>query len=224
MFYYPVELTRPEAHYNQLVVDTLQASGVAVVAVDRDIVAFPERSQLPLVTYDNRRGGYLVTQHLIKQGCKRIAFIGSPLVSSAATDRLRGYCDALDDHGLPIDKSLIRRALTEELDAPFCQQLMADAKPDAILCKMDLYAAVIGRHLVGLGLEIGCDVMLAGFDDEPVAGLLPVPLTTIRFPADAFAQTCYDRMIAQMADPAVPLPGMTLIDVELIVRGSTGCV
>ena len=80
---------------------------------------------------------------------------------------------------------------------------------------------MVGRHLVGMGLTIGRDVMLAGFDDEPFAGLLPVPLTTIRFPADPFAQTCYGRMEAQLADPSTPLPGMTLIDVELVVRAST---
>lgn len=222
VFYYPVELPRAESHYNRLVVDKLLSAGIAVVAVDRDIVSFPERSMLPLVTYDNRRGGYLVTDHLIKQGCKRIAFIGSPFVSSAASDRQRGYCDALTDHGLPVDPQLIRPASFEDLDAAFCQSLMAGAKPDAILCKMDHYAALVGRHLVGMGLTIGRDVMLAGFDDEPVAGLLPVPLTTIRFPADPLAQVCYERLVAQMANPAVPVPGMTLIDVELIVRDSTG--
>jgi GntR family transcriptional regulator, arabinose operon transcriptional repressor len=222
VFYYPMELPQATAHYNRLVVDRLRSAGIAVVVVDRDIVSFPDRSDLPLITYDNRRGGYLVTNHLIKQGRKRIAFIGSPYVSSAASDRLRGYCDALEDNGFTVDKSLIRPANLEDLDASFCQSLMDQAKPDAIVCKMDHYAALLGRHLVGMGLTIGGDVMLAGFDDEPFAGLLPVPLTTIRFPADPFAQVCYERLTAQMGNPAVPLPGMTLIDVELVVRESTG--
>jgi len=221
VFYYPAELPASQMHYNQLVVDRLMAAGIAVIAVDRDIVSFPNRSSLPLVTYDNRRGGYLLTDHLIKQGCRRIAFIGSPLVSSAASDRLRGYGDALNDNGLAVEKALIRPALFDDLDAAFCQSLITEAKPDAIVCKMDHYAALVGRHLVGMGLTIGKDVMLAGFDDEPFAGLLPVPLTTIRFPADPFAQVCYERLTAQMADTSTPLAGMTLIDVELVIREST---
>src|SRR5204863_9198164 len=221
VFYYPVELPAESAHYNQLVVDKLISAGIAVIAVDRDIVSFPERSKLPLVTYDNRRGGYLVANHLIKQGCKRIAFIGSPYVSSAASDRMRGYCDALEDNGFSVDRALIRPANLEDLDASFCRSLIAEIRPDAILCKMDHYAALLGRHLVGMGLKIGTDIKLAGFDDEPFAELLPVPLTTIRFPADPFAQVCYERLVAQMANPSVPLPGMTLIDVELVVREST---
>ena len=222
MFYYPVELPQAESHYNQLVVDRLLAAGIAVVAVDRDIVAFPDRSKLALVTYDNRRGGYLVAEHLIKQGCKRIAFIGSPYVSSAASARCRGYCDALEDHGIAVDKNLIRAGLLDTLDANFCRKLMDEAKPDAIVCKMDHYAALVGRHLVNMGLTIGKDIMLGGFDDDPIAELLPVPLTTIRFPADPFAKVCYDRLTTQMADPAVPLPGMTVIDVELVIRDSSG--
>jgi DNA-binding LacI/PurR family transcriptional regulator len=221
VFYYSAELPAAEVHYNQLVVDRLIAAGMAVIAVDRDVVAFPERSKLPVVTYDNQRGGYLITAHLIKQGCKRIAFIGSPFVSSAAGARLRGYREALEDNGLVVDTSLIRPATLDDLDAEFCRSLMSSGKVDAILCKMDHYAALMSRHLVAMGLTIGKDVLLAGFDDEPFAGLLTVPLTTIRFPADPFVEACYERLAAQMANPAVPLGGTTLIDVELVVREST---
>lgn len=222
VFYYPVELPAEQAHYNQIVVDKLLAAGIAVIAVDRDIVSFPDRSKLALVTYDNRRGGYLVTDHIIKQGRRRIAFIGLPYPSSAASARLRGYCDALEDNGLVVEKSMIHGTFLETIDAEFCQHVLKTSKPDAIVCKMDHYAALVGRHLMNMGLKVGEDVLLAGFDDEPLAELLPVPLTTIRFPAEPFAQVCYERLTAQMADPSTPVPGMTLIDVELIIRESTG--
>ena len=221
VFYYPRELPAEQVHYNKLVVDKLLSAEIAVVAVDRDIVSFPQRSSLPLITYDNRRGGYLLTEHLLKKGRKRIAFIGSPFVSSAASDRLRGYCDALEDNGLIVDKSLIRRATADDLDAAFCQSLMAECKPDAIVCKMDQYAALVGRHLLGMGIAIGRDVMLAGFDDEPWAELLPVPLTTIRFPADPFALMCYERLASLMGNPSTVIPVMSLVDVELVIREST---
>jgi DNA-binding LacI/PurR family transcriptional regulator len=221
VFYYPVELPKDEAHFNKAVVDKLQSAGIAVICVDRDIVAFPDRSKLALVTYDNRRGGYLVTHHLIQQGRKRIAFIGSPFVSSAASDRLRGYCDALEDSGLTVEKSLIRTATLDDLDASYAQSLVNECKADAVVCKMDHYAALVGRHLMGMGLTIGKDILLAGFDDDPLAGLLPVPLTTIRFVADPFAKLCYERLMAQMAEPSEPLAAVTMVDVELIVREST---
>jgi GntR family transcriptional regulator of arabinose operon len=206
VFYYPIELPPEQAHYNRQVVDKLKASRLAVVLVDRDIVSFPDRSRLPLVTYDNRRGGYIVTDHMIRQGCRRIAFVGTPLASSAASDRWRGYRDAIEDN---------------EIDANFCRALVERGRPDAIVCKMDHYAALVGRQLVAMGLEIGRDIRLAGFDDQPFASLLPVPLTTVHFPFEPFVTACYDRLTRQLADPGAPDPGVTLIDAELVIRAST---
>jgi GntR family transcriptional regulator of arabinose operon len=222
VFYYPVELPLETAHFNHLVVDKLREQGLAVVLVDRDIVVFPQRSAFPLVTYDNRRSGYLVTEHLIQRGRKRIVFIGIPYASSAASERMRGYADALEDYGLHLDRSLIRRATFDQLDANFCKSLIEELHPDAIICKMDHYAAAVGRQLVAMRLKIGQDIMLAGFDDQPIAEALPVPLTTIRFPIEPFALVCYQRLLKQMQNPSVPDPGLTLIDSELIVRASTG--
>ncbi|MDB5327870.1 MAG: transcriptional regulator, GntR family [Phycisphaerales bacterium] len=222
VFYYPVELPQNIAHYNAAVVERLEAAGIAVIAVDRDIVAFPQRSKLSVVSYDNRRGGFLVTDHLIQRGCRRIVFVGSPFVSSAASDRMRGYFDALEESDIGHDRSMVFRADLPDIDVDFCRRLMETAKPDAIVCKMDHYAALICRHLVNLGVKIGDQVKVAGFDDEPFAEMLPVPLTTIRFPADPFAQVCYERLVAQMTSDSPPPAGMTLMDVELVVRDSTG--
>jgi LacI family transcriptional regulator len=200
----------------------MRSAGLAVVLVDRDIVTFPRRSNLELITYDNRRGGYLITDHLIRRGCKRIAFVAIPFASSTVADRQRGYVDALEDHGMHLDRSMIRRASIEQLTEDFCKSMIAECKPDAIICKMDHYAAIVGRHLVEMGLKVGRDVMLAGFDDQPIAELLPVPLTTIRFPFEPFANVCYERLMKQMADPSVEDAGLTLMNVELVVRASTG--
>jgi len=222
VFYYPLELPQEIAHYNQVVVDKMRAAGLAVVLVDRDIVTFPRRSDLALITYDNRRGGYLLGDHLIRRGCKRIVFIGIPFASSAVSDRMRGYCDALEDHGMHPDRSLIKLATIEDLTEDFCRKLMSECSPDAIICKMDHYAAMVGRHLVQMGLRIGQDVMLAGFDDQPIAELLPVPLTTIRFPVEPFAKICYEQLTKQMESPSVADPGLILMNVELVLRASSG--
>ena len=222
VFYYPVELPREKTYYNKLVTDKLRKAGIPVVAVDRDIVSFPDRSDLPLVAFDNRRAGYLIADHLIKQGCKRIAFVGTPLVSSAAADRVRGFIDAVEDSGFPVDRSMIRHTTASNLNADFCQSLVNDLNPDAIICKHDLYAAMMSRHLSDMGIKVGQDMMLAGFDDEPIARLLPVPLTTIRFSIDPFVQVCYERMSNHISKQDAAVPSLTLIDIELIVRASTG--
>jgi GntR family transcriptional regulator, arabinose operon transcriptional repressor len=222
VLYYPVELPAEQVHYNQVVVDMLIDAGIAVVLVDRDIVAYPERSRFHLVKYDNFRGGYLLTEHIIRQGRRRIGYVGIPNVSSAACDRMDGYFDALKVNRLPIDPTLIRRARPEDLDDAFWRSLVQDQKLDAVVCNIDGYAAKLARYLASAGLVVGKDILIAGFGDQPFAAMLSTPLTTVRFPLTSFTTVCYNQLLWQMSSPSTPIPGQNIIDVELIIRESTG--
>ena len=109
-----------------------------------------------------------------------------------------------------------------ELTRSFCDGLIRRNKPDAIIAKMDRFAALIGRHLMAQGLRIGQDIKLAGFDDDPIAELLPVPLTTIRLPVQSFAQAAYEAMLDNITGIDTNARQI-VIDAELVVRGSTDC-
>ena len=220
VFYYPAELPPAQMHYNRQVLDKLTEAGVAVVLVDRDIVAEPGRSEFTLIGYDNRRGSCLLTDHLIQTGCRRIAFIGIPEVSTAVADRLTGYYDALRAHGIAVDDSLVRMIDKVDLTETFCRKLVDEAKPDAIIGKMDRFAAVIGRHLLTMGINIGVDIKLAGFDDDPIAEFLPVALTTIRLPIGPFARVAHDALVRRIEYPDID-PRQIIIDTELVIRKST---
>jgi len=220
VFYYPAELPGDEMVLNRVVVDILVAAGIRVVLVDRDIVPFPGRSEFTRIGYDNRRGGVVLTEHLIRVGCSRIAFVGIPEVSTAVADRLAGYYEAHRMYGMSVDKKLVHMVDEEEITRSFCDDLMRRDSPDAIICKMDRFAALIGRHLMAQGLKVGEDVKLAGFDDDPIAELLPVPLTTIRLPVHSFAQAAYEAMLDNVTGTDTN-PRQIVIDAELVVRGST---
>lgn len=220
VFYYPAELPGDQMQINRIVVDQLVAAGVQVVLVDRDIVPFPKRSEFTRIGYDNRRGGVVLTEHLLQLGCRRIAFVGIPEVSTAVADRLAGYYEAHRMHGLEVDPSLVHLVDEHELTHSFCSKLIRKSKPDAIISKMDRFAALIGRHLLAQGLRIGEDIKLAGFDDDPIAELLPVPLTTIRLPVQAFAQAAYEAMLDNVTGTDTNARQI-VIDAELVVRGST---
>jgi DNA-binding LacI/PurR family transcriptional regulator len=222
VFYYPAELPGDEMQLNRMVVDLLIAAGIRVVLIDRDIVPFPGRSEFTRIGYDNRRGGVVLAQHLMQVGCRRIAFVGIPEVSTAAADRLAGYYEAHRMHGLNVDCGLVHLVDEVEITRSFCDVLMHRDKPDAIICKNDRFAALIGRHLMAQGLQIGQDVKLAGFDDDPIAELLPVPLTTIRLPVQSFAQAAYEAMVDNVSG-ADRNARQIVIDAELVVRGSTDC-
>jgi DNA-binding LacI/PurR family transcriptional regulator len=220
VFYYPAELPGDQMQLNRTVVDLLVSAGTRVVLIDRDIVQFPGRSEFTRIGYDNRRGGVMLTEHLLGVGCKRIAFVGIPEVSTAVADRLAGYYEAHRMHGIEVDDKLVHLVDEVEITRAFCESLIRHGKPDAIVCKMDRFAALLGRHLMAMRLCIGEDVKLAGFDDDPIAELLPVPLTTIRLPVQSFAQAAYEAMLDNVTG-ADTNARQILIDAELVVRRST---
>ena len=220
VFYYAAELSGEQMQVNARAVDRLVKAGARIVLIDRDIVPYPGRSGFTRIGYDNRRGSVLLTEHLIQQGCRRIAFVGIPEVSTAVADRLAGYYEAHRMHGLAVAPELVYAADECDLTREFCDRIIDGGRPDAIIGKMDRYAALIGRHLMERGLRIGVDVKLAGFDDDPIAELLPVPLTTIRLPIQPFVHAAFDAMAAQLTGVDRE-SRQIVIDAELIVRGST---
>lgn len=220
VFYYAAELPGDQMQINARVVDRLVKAGCRIVLIDRDIVPYPGRSEFKRVGYDNRRGSILLTEHLIMQGCRRIAFVGIPEVSTAVADRLAGYYEAHRMNGLAVDPDLVFAADEVDLTAEFCDHVLKHGRPDAIIGKMDRYAALLGRHLMKRGLRIGKDIKLAGFDDDPIAELLPVPLTTIRLPVQPLVHAAFEGMAA-LVTGADREARQIVVDAELIVRRST---
>ncbi|QEG36405.1 GntR family transcriptional regulator [Bythopirellula goksoeyrii] len=220
VFYYPAELPGDQMQLNRVVVDMLAEAGISVILIDRDIASFPNRSEFTRIGYDNRRAGVILTEHLIRRGCHRIAFVGIPEISTAVADRLAGYFEAHRMHDMSVDSELVHMVDEYELTRSFCEDLMQSAKPDAIISKMDRFAALIGRHLIEQGLQIGQDVKMAGFDDDPIAELLPVTLTTIRLPIRPFVKAAYEAMLDNLSG-SDKSARQIIVDTELVVRSST---
>ena len=65
-------------HINVTTVERLINAGCKVVLIDRELDVSPHRSELTRIGYDNVRGGILLVNHLVSNGSKRIAFVGSP--------------------------------------------------------------------------------------------------------------------------------------------------
>src|SRR5699024_7389242 len=59
------------------------------------------------VEIDDYQGAYKAVRHLIDQGCRRIAHFAGHQHIKIYQERMRGYQDALQDHGLPVDDEII---------------------------------------------------------------------------------------------------------------------
>jgi DNA-binding LacI/PurR family transcriptional regulator len=99
--------------------------------------------------------------------------------------------------------------------------IMDAHQPDAIVCANDRTAARLMQTLLRLGYGIPNDVRLVGIDDVEYAGLLPVPLTTLRQPTRQIGDVALAAMLDRVARRDLPTRDI-LLHCELIVRDSCG--
>src|SRR5262249_48318040 len=98
VFFAPFELTTDMYEINRSIADSFSDAGIPVVLLDRNIVPFPQSSHFDLVGLDNAAAGYLLAEHLIKLGCKHIAFVTRPLSAPTVERRYAGVREALANH------------------------------------------------------------------------------------------------------------------------------
>ena len=171
---------------------------------------------------DNVQGGRDVTAHLIAQGRKHIAFIGTATDATPEFfDRHIGYARALEAAGLVRSLTLHVDALSSEADGhDAAQRLIARGEPfDAIVCASDLIALGAMRALAEAGRRVPHDVAVTGFDDILAAGLANPPLTTVtQQPGEAGAMMVDTLLKLVRKEPAES----HMLPARLVARGSSG--
>ncbi len=146
----------------------------------------------PYVDVDGRRGIELATQHLIENGHERIACMGWPVGSLSGDARVQGYLDAMRKAGFIVRPEwVVRTTNFPEAGYQAAQKitdLPAVIRPTAIVCLSDMMALGVMNWLTHCGLEVGADVALTGFDDDPTSAFLRPPLTSVAQPVIESAQ------------------------------------
>ena len=137
-------------------------------------------SETPFVTVDNYAGARLVTEHLIDRGARRIVHIAGPASNRDASERLRGYRDVLLERLGVIDPVVIPGDFRDNSGSGAARTLLNSKQPfDAVFAGNDLMAVDLMAELRNAGVTIGRDVLVAGFDDIPLARYVTPQLTTV---------------------------------------------
>jgi DNA-binding LacI/PurR family transcriptional regulator len=170
---------------------------------------------------DNVEGGRAIAEHLLAQGCRRIAFIGD--ASSHYPEfqqRYRGYVQVLAAAGIEADPALQLDAETTELAGyEAAQALIASGAPfDAIFAASDLIAFGAMRALDEHGLKVPEDVALAGFDDIPMARFVNPALTTVLQDTRQAGERLVETLLQMIRGEKVQ---STILPVKLTVRRSS---
>jgi LacI family transcriptional regulator len=174
------------------------------------------------VVPDDLGGERAAAELALDHGHTRIALIMGEANTLPAEERLRGYREALDRHGVPFDHSLVRfgdwngqTGYREALDL----LSIPDSAPTALLCGNDRIALGAYEAIRSLGLSIPGDVSVIGFDDQrEIAEYLHPPLTTIRLPYEEMGARAVETLLAGEA------VGTLTVGCEPVLRESLGKV
>ncbi len=155
---------------------------------------------------DNVQGGFLATQHLIRHGHKKIAFIDGLKHHPDAKDRLKGHQQALKQAGIRFSPGLV---LDGDFSAPSGHKavhalIKSRRQFTALFAANDASAFGARLALDQHGLRVPQDVSLVGYDDQAESAFMIPPLTTIHQPAHLLGETGAKAMVKAIQGQIIP--------------------
>ncbi|MGW4637192.1 LacI family DNA-binding transcriptional regulator [Sphaerisporangium sp. NPDC004334] len=220
-----------------------KASGVAgiialAIAVPGSVLVAAEDLEMPVVAIDpidttesrvvsigstNWAGGRSATEHVIRLGHRRIAWIGGPPGSAPSVERFHGYQAALDSAGITPDRALIRHeAFSVEAGFRHGREVLSlGERPTAVVAGNDEIAVGVLAAAKELRITVPGELSVTGFDDTPQTQWITPRLTSVRQPLVGMGRMAVETVLA-MADGVQPASRHLQLATTLSVRDSTG--
>jgi len=199
-------------------IDVLAERGIPVVTVDRRL----RTADLDSVTVNNHKAAREATQHLLEQGCRRVAIIAGPTQTTTGLRRLAGYRAALHAAGCAVDPALIAHAdfrIEGGYEATKAL-LRLRRRPDGLLISNNLMTIAALEVLSEADINIPADLALVGFDDSRWAAALRPPLTAVAQPAYQIGEEAA-RLLLNRVGGARQSPCHVTLTAQLVIRGSS---
>lgn len=163
----------------------------------------PELENCSRVIVDDYAGAFQAVEHLIEQGCKRIAHLGGSFEAYTFQNRLNGYKDALAKHGLPFDENLVFQC--EQLTFQVARDhadLLAKITPriDGLFAVTDLMAIGGMKGLKANGFNIPEDVKVMGFSNWIIAEAMDPSLSSVKQPGYEMGKIATEILLKEIKD------------------------
>ncbi|MEA4886783.1 MAG: LacI family DNA-binding transcriptional regulator [Bacteroides graminisolvens] len=177
--------------------------------------------QFSSVVADGEHSAQMATQHLLDNGCKRVAFIGGANHLDIVKRRKHGYLEALRNNKIPIEKELVvcRKIDYEEGKIAAETLLALPNPPDAILAMNDTLAFAAIEVIKSHGLRVPNDIALIGYTDEQHANYIEPKLSAVSHQTYEMGETACLLLIDQIrGDKAIR---QVMIPTHLQIRESS---
>lgn len=193
---------------------------IPVVFFDR----VEENSKGAKIIIDNYKAAYEATQHLIEQGCRRIAHITGNLKRNVYSKRYLGYRDALKNNDLPFEENLVFiGALDKDSSIATAQKIaQMNPLPDGIFAINDLSATLSIQVFKEQGIRVPEDIAVVGFNNDIISIISNPQLTTVNYPAVKMGEQAAMVLINHLTGNVdSSLTDSIVLNSELIIRQSS---
>lgn len=173
---------------------------------------------------DDFASGFAATEHLIQNGCRNIAFLSISKHLSIDNKRMQGYLEAMEKHGLKIDKKRIVQCNNDEKHnyQKIKKILSEDSKTDAVFASIEKLALTTYRVCRDMKINIPKKIKVICFSNLRTADILNPPLTTITQPAHDMGIAAASQLFRYLDKKNAQISNENIvIKSALTIRGST---
>lgn len=158
--------------------------------------------------------------YLVERGHESFAFVGYDAQNYWDLERLEGFRKGLADHGIRVaEGSVVLGASLDQIHGGVVRLLGRKRRPTAIVTGSDVLGAVVVNAARSMGLRVGDDLAVTGFDGGFVQQMTEPTLTSVRIPVDRIAAELIGRCLREIDDGPTNEPGL-VVDTEIAVGGS----
>ena len=200
--------------------EKIKSKGIPLILFDRG----ENDLNVDYIGIDDYNSSHVIVEHLVKNGCQRIAHIGGYKRTRIYNNRIRGYVDALKKHKLPLDAELLTEGdLTIEDGRIKMRQLLSlKTRPDAVYVAGD-YAAlgalqVLKEHKILVPEEIS----LVGFGNEPFTNMVTPKITSVNQHSSEIGKQAANTFLKYIENDTIEQSlNKIILTAKLIVRDSS---
>lgn len=176
------------------------------------------------VIIDDYLGAYKAVEHLIQQGCKRIAHFTGIKKVSIYRERFRGYREALEANHIPYDESLVVESNMQLEDGRKSMEhlLSLPKRPDGLFSASDYAAMGALQVLREKGVAVPNDIAIVGFSNEPFTSFSQPTLSTVDQHSMRMGNAAAEIFLEQITQGSkLFIPKKTVLMPDLIIRESS---
>jgi len=183
-----------------------------------------EGSEALTVMIDNEKAAYDAVKYLISIGHTRIGMVSTEVRAPSSMEREAGYIRALKESGIKFDEKYIFRDsydYTSGMKAAEYFNRMENS-PTAVFAVSDFLAAGVIKKGTELGLNIGREFSVIGFDNISMTEMYTPSITTVEQPCFEIGKTVARLVIENISGHENK--GRIFLDHRLVFRQSTESV